>query len=132
LSLWVHFGAVLGQRVAPQSFFFGLHVGIFVVWFPTVFVAQKRVGNTNRKDFWKLVLRGAPDWMRYMVYGFLGYAVLNFLLFMALAPTSKGGGGNPPVDVWRGFSGHWMAFYSAAMATLYAAAISQSKSDSSN
>jgi hypothetical protein len=72
LSLWVHLGAVAGRKVAPGAFFGMLHVGIFVVWFPAVFVAIKRVGNTRRKDFWKVVLKGSPDWMRYMVYGFFG------------------------------------------------------------
>lgn len=121
LSLWVHIGAVMGKRVAPESYFWMLHIGIFVVWFPAVFVAQRLVGNVNRNDVWKVVLKGSPDWMRYMVYGFFGYAVVNFLLFMAKAPNG-GSGANPPATVWRGFSGHWMAFYSAALAILYAAA----------
>jgi hypothetical protein len=121
LSLWVHLGAVAGHRVAPEAFFFGLHIGAIVIWVPAMFVAQKRVGSLNRTDFWKLVMRGAPNWMRYIVYGFFGYAVVNFLFFMANAPSGKTSGFNPPADVWRGFSGHWMAFYSAAMATLYAA-----------
>jgi hypothetical protein len=120
VSLWVHLGAVMGRRVAPEAFFWMLHVGIFVVWFPTIFVAQRLVGNVNRKDLWKVVLKDSPDWMRYMVYGFFGYAILNFLSFMTKAPS--GGSGNPPAVVWRGFSGHWMAFYSAALAVLYSAA----------
>ena len=110
----------MGRRVAPEAFFFILHVGIFVVWIPAVLVAQRLVGNLNRKDFWKVILKGAPDWMRFMVYGFLGYTLVNFLLFMTTAPS--GGSGNPPAVVWRGFSGHWMAFYSAALAILYSAA----------
>jgi hypothetical protein len=120
VSLWVHFGAVMGKRVAPEAFFWMLHVGIFVVWVPTIFVAQRLVGNVNRKDLWKVVLKDSPDWVRYMVYGFFGYAILNFLFFMTKAPS--GGTGNPPAVVWRGFSGHWMAFYSAALAVLYSAA----------
>jgi hypothetical protein len=60
--------------------------------------------------------------MKYMVYGFFGYAMINFLLFMAKAPTGKSGGPNPPAAVWKGFSGHWMAFYSAALGILYSAA----------
>lgn len=121
LSLWVHLGAVMGRRVAPEAFFWILHVGIFVVWFPAIFAAKRLVGSTNRKDFWKVVLKGSPDWMRYMVYCFLGYAVVNFTFFFFQAPTG-GGGTNPPAIVWRGFSGHWMAFYSAALAILYSAA----------
>jgi hypothetical protein len=120
LSLFVHISAIMGSQMT--SMFWGLHVGIFVVWFPAVFVAQRRVGNTHRKDFWKAVLKGAPVWMRYMTYAFLFYAVGNFLLFMADAPD-KSVGPVAPAVVWRGFSGHWMAFYFAAFAILYAAAI---------
>jgi hypothetical protein len=127
VSLWVHLGAVMGRRVAPEAFFWMLHVGIFVVWFPAVFVAQALVGDTHRRDFWKVILKGSPDWIRYMVYGFFGYAVANFLFFMTKAPTG-GGGANPPAVVWRGFSGHWMAFYSAAFALLYSAARTEDRS----
>jgi hypothetical protein len=67
-----------------------------VVWIPAVLVAQRLVGSTNRKDFWKVVLKGSPDWMRYMVYTFFAYAFVNFLLFMGKAP-SGGNGLNPPV-----------------------------------
>ena len=122
LSLWVHMGAVAGRKVAPEAFFWMLHGGIFVVWIPAVLVSIKRVGNSGRKDFWKLALRGSPEWMRYMVYGFFGYAVVNFAIFFFQAPQG-GSGANPPAVVWRGFSGHWMAFYSAALAILYSAAV---------
>jgi hypothetical protein len=121
-SLWVHVGAVMGRRVAPDGLFWILHIGVFIVWFPAVFTAQRVVGSPKRRDFWKVVLKGSPVWMRYMVYGFLGYAFVNFLLFMMNAPT-RSNGPNPPAVVWRGFSGHWMAFYSGALAILYSAAL---------
>ena len=120
LSLYVHLGAVRGQRVAPEPFFWALHIGIFVVWFPAIYVAKQLIGNLQRKDFWKVVLKGSPEWMRYMVYGFFGYALVNFLYFLPQAPTGTSDG-NTPAIVWRGFSGHWMAFYSAALAILYSA-----------
>jgi hypothetical protein len=129
-SLWVHVGALMGRRVAPESFFWILHVGIFVVWIPSVLIAQRLVGSLNRKDFWKVVLADSPVWMRYIVYGFGGYAIVNFLLFMMNAPSSSGGD-SPPSAVWRGFSGHWMAFYSAGFAILYAAARRERDSDRS-
>jgi hypothetical protein len=122
LSLWVHFGAVAGRRVAPAPFFWILHMGIFVVWFPAVMVAQRQVGNLKRNDFWKVVLKGSPDWVRYLVYGFLGYAIINFLYFFTQAQTGRDEGADPPPMVWRGFSGHWMVFYLAAFAILYSAA----------
>jgi hypothetical protein len=119
VSLWVHIGALMGRTVS--SAFWVLHVGIFVVWFPSVLVAQRRVDNTSRKDFWTVVLKGAPDWMRYMVYVSFAYAFVNFMFFMAQTP-SGGRHTAPSAADWRGFSGHWMVFYSAALAILYSAA----------
>ncbi len=108
LSLWVHIGAVVGRQVGPDFLFWVLHVGIFIVWVPAVFVAQKMVGGVNRKDLWKVALRNCPVWMKYMIYGFFGYAMINFLLFMT--KTTSRTGGSPSPTEWRGFSGHWMAF----------------------
>lgn len=125
LSLWVHLGALAGRKVAPESFFFMLHIGIFVVWLPAVLVAQRRIGSMQRRDMWKVLLARTPEWVRYMVYGFGTYAIVNFLIFIAHAPPN-GSNGDPPAVVWRGFSGHWMAFYAAAFAIFYSAAISKS------
>ena len=120
LSLYVHVSAMLGAQM-PQIFWL-LHVGIFVVWFPAVFVGQRRSGKKAGGDFWKVVSAGAPAWMRYVFYMFFYYAIGNFFLFMANAPAKDAGSSEPP-SVWRGFSGHWMAFYSAAFLILYSAAV---------
>jgi len=120
LSLWVHLNAVMGH--VPDAMFMALHVGIFVVFFPAVLVAQKRTGYTGRRDFWKVALRGAPEWMRYLVYGFLGYAFINFFWTMTQLPTGHTSHAMTAVE-WRLFSGHWMAFYWTSFAILYTAAI---------
>ena len=110
LSLAAHIGALLGLNVPSAAM--ALHIGIFVVWFPAVIVSNFSLTKKyDRKDFWKVVLRGAPKWMQYMTYGFFGYALINFAIFI-FVDTS---------NVIRGFSGHWMAFYSAALAILYSA-----------
>ena len=53
-----------------------------------------------------------------MTYGFFIYAIMNFAIFLMIAPTGKQTSGDPPSSVWRGFSGHWMVFYSAGLAIL--------------
>ena len=59
--------------------------------------------------------------MRRTVYFFGAYAMLNFVIFiLSEKPESPSGAEMPPV-IARGFSGHWMVFYSAALATLYSA-----------
>jgi hypothetical protein len=122
LSLWVHLGAVAGRRLAPAPFFWILHLGIFVVWFPAVIVANRLVGNVNRKDSWKVILNGSPNWVRYLIYGFLGYAVINLMYVFYETKDGHDTGDNPPAVAWRGFSGHWMVFYLAALTILYTAA----------
>lgn len=119
VSLWVHVEVLLGRGV-PAAFWI-LHVGIFIVWIPAVLVAQRLVGNTNRKDFWKVALKGAPDWVRYMMYVLFAYEFVNFITSMGQA---SGGGRHAATSAadWRGFSGLWMVFYSAALAILYSAA----------
>lgn len=118
VALWVHLAALMGRDV-PSAFWI-FHVGIFVVWFPSVLVAQRLVGNTRRKDFWRVVLKGAPGWMRYMVYAIFGYSFLVSLISMGQVPNN--GAAAQPGSTWRGFSAIWMAFYSAAFAILFSAA----------
>jgi hypothetical protein len=120
LSLAAHILSFFGIQFGGMPLFIGLHVCIFPLWIPVVFIAQKMMGGVQRKDFWKVALSGCPVWMRYMTYGFFIYAVVNFAIFIILVsmhPPAKGGGAPPP-EVLHGFSGHWMAFYSAGLAIL--------------
>jgi hypothetical protein len=121
LSVASHIAALEGRQSPLGDFTPALHVGIFIVWIPAVLVATRmRTGSASRKNYWKVVLRGCPAWMKYMTYGFFGYAALNFSYFMMFGFKQGGPGAMPPPMV-RGFSGHWMAFYAAALGILYSA-----------
>lgn len=121
LSIISHLAGLLGFTGPLGDYTWLLHVGIFVVWLPTVLVAKSLTKGSNQRDFWKVAFRGCPPWVKYAVYGFFGYAFVNFFLaFIVGTPTQSGPGPMPP-DVVRGFSGHWMVFYSAAAAVLYSA-----------
>jgi hypothetical protein len=119
LSVWVHVGALLGKIVAPSSFFWGLHVGIFVVFFPAVLVAKQIGMTSNRKDAWKIVLRFAPPWMLYVFYVLFPYAFFNFFRRFFTTAVSTHGHGDPSATEWRLFSGHWMLLYFCSLAILY-------------
>jgi hypothetical protein len=116
-SLGVHAASLAGIALFGRHAFV-LHAGIFVVWIPAAIVAQKH--GFKRKDLWKAALRGCPPWMRTLTYGFFAYAIVNFAYFVI---TTAGAGprhsGVPDAATLRGFSGHWMAFYSVAMSILY-------------
>ena len=121
LSVFVNVES-LSSRWTPPSYFWALHVGIFVVFFPAVFVAQKRVGSTHRKDFWKVVLKGAPDWMKYFLYAVFAYAfVIGIPSWIRVVQEPSGPPQSSGFGDWAAFSGIWMVFYWASFAILHAA-----------
>ena len=111
LSLIVHIYALIGVANPFGAAAWVLHGGVFVVWLPAVVVAHRSTRESKQRDFWKAALRACPEWMKRMTYAFGAYAMINFVLFLALFRDNE----------LRGFSGHWMAFYSAALAVLYSA-----------
>ncbi len=122
LSLIVHVSALLGMRSPFGEIAWCLHIGVFVVWLPAIIVMNSLTKDFKNKDLWKAALRACPKWMKNLTYFFFGYAILNFILFAILdIGGRKGSGSGTPSNVYRGFSGHWMAFYCAAMAILYSA-----------
>jgi hypothetical protein len=122
-SLFVHLMSFAGARLGGNALFFGLHVGIFPLWLIVVLILMRRFGLSIRTNSWKIILHGCPAWMRWMTWGFFAYAIVNFMIFIVTAShmPKTAGTGVPPPEVWRGFSGHWMAFYSAGLAALTSA-----------
>ena len=129
-SLFVHLSTFFGIDPSKHvPWVWVLHLGIFVVFFPMVFVQ----GLKSRKDFWSKIFAAIPRWARYTIKFFFAYTIINFALFFFLSQ-----GGTPEVRdgkyvlhnhgqvirelskneyewqrayVIRGFSGHWMVFY---------------------
>jgi hypothetical protein len=139
LSLVAHVAAILGLQQPLGNATWGLHGGLFVVWLAAMLVLSSPTGKVQDSvlflplsarsflswtDIWK-ALRGCPVWMRWTMCGFFAYAMLNIVLFATLAPSGGklGQGADAPPIVFRGFSGHWMAFYSMAAAILYSAMV---------
>ena len=128
LAAAAHGASVLGFDVQEHiPFVFGLHVGIFVVWFPAVLRAR-----TLRVDLEACL----PPWVRTVLFVLFAYALLNFVFSL-----SQLGGGQPGMRdgryvllnksklvreinaqeyhqlrafLLRAFSGHWLLFYGAA------------------
>ncbi len=115
LSVLVHVCALGGLPSLLGKATWALHLGIFVVWIPTIRVIIPLWHGVTRREAMPFLLRGFPPWMRIMVIGLLAYAVLNFALFVSDALGDREG----ELVVLRGFSGHWMVFYGLACAVLY-------------
>jgi hypothetical protein len=110
LSVASHIEALQGNPGPLGKYTWTLHLGALAICIPAAIVA--------RKSKWKALLAGCPAWMRYVLYGFITYAIVNFAIFM-VTPHGGGSPGLMPPAVVRGFSGHWMAIYAAAFAVLY-------------
>jgi hypothetical protein len=116
LSIVVHVFSLFGVALPLKDAVFLLHMGIFVIWLPVVALNQgKRKGN----DFFS---RG-PKWAQRLLTVIFVYAIANFIYFAATQPprsSRKSGSSNPaPPGVLRGFSGHWILFYSAGFMVLW-------------
>ena len=122
MSLGINIACVLGKQVPSDMPFFLMHVGIFVVFFPAIFAAQKMVGNTRRRGFWKAVLKEAPEGFYYLFYVVFAYSWLTGIQgFFNGSPGSSQRStpfGGPD---WLAFSGVWMTFYYASFVILLSA-----------
>jgi hypothetical protein len=122
LSIACHAAALAGAAIPGGDAVWALHAGIFVVWLPAVVLAKRMARHGRRADFWKLALSGCPAWARYALYGLFGYALLNFIHGMSTHASDRHGADAMDFEAQvRLFSGHWMVFYGAALATLCSA-----------
>jgi len=126
LSLAVHVLSFFDITLGGESLFFALHVGIFPLWMIVVLIMQRAMtgmtvgsgwGFQGNAKLFRIFFAGCPVWIKVMTMGFFVYAFVNFVVFVFLAPSANVQGTASPI-MWHGFSGHWMAFYSAGLAML--------------
>ena len=128
-----------------------LHIGIFIVWIPTVFdlrnspdlkdlQQKKTLGFSNPIQVLKIFFKGAPNWLPFIILLLGLYAFLNFFRsFLTETGTPDFENGQyvlknhgqlikvltaqeyhyHKANLLRGFSGHWILFYSVATGVLY-------------
>ncbi len=103
ISLSVHLAALICDYDASGSFPFVwlLHIGIFAVWLPTVFILRddadfqelkknSSFGVAKHIKFIKSIFKKRPTWMMVLaIFGF-AYAFINFLLFAMSQPGTPG------------------------------------------
>ena len=102
---------------AMESGFAVLFVGVFVVWFPTIFRLRKISSAMQSWNGWWVALEGTPRWMRIGTIVVFVYAFVNFFARFQGAPYSGPAGS---IEFARIASGHAMAFYGIAGALNYA------------
>lgn len=106
LGLIVHLLSIADVDVTEKfPYIWLLHLGIFVVWLPTVLdmkknkelIEFKQSGMLNRMnpfEFFKIIFKDKPIWLTVMAAGGFIYALINFALFMSSqigVPTVENG-----------------------------------------
>jgi hypothetical protein len=119
LSLTVHIMALFGKPL--PGCIWVLHVAIFALWIPAIWITNRRLHQVDRKDQWDAILANCPVWMRRAITIVFAYAIVNFFVFMASTMGHPKPTGTAPPSVIRGFSGHWMIFYAVAFVSYYSA-----------
>jgi hypothetical protein len=123
VSLWVHIEAVQGRQAVSDGYFFLLHAGAIGVGILAVFAGKKRkMGPGVQRGDLRDLMRGSPNVLQYLTYIFFIYAILNFGYFFLQSSNGRNEGASTSAMTLRGFSGHWMLFYCAALAIIYPAA----------
>jgi hypothetical protein len=122
MSLGINVACVLGKQIPSDVPFFFMHIGIFVVFFPAILAAQKMVGNTRRRGFWKAVLKEAPEGFYYLFYVVFAYSWLTGIHGFYNGSPGSGQHSTPfGGQDWLGFSGVWMTFYYVSFVILLSA-----------
>ena len=141
LSLLVNISTIVGLNIIDNfPYVWGLHVYIFVVFVPTIFIINKnpeikelqKTGAKNPLKMWALIFKDTPKLVIFSFFLVFIYGFVNFILFLQI---SEGGGpdiingqfvlsnrGDVIKEIskqeyimfknnqLRGFSGIWMTF----------------------
>jgi len=122
-SVTVHIMSITeGDITEKYPLVMGLHAGVFVVWIPMFLYLNKdkdfkqlqQAGFLQRSNpfaTFEVMFKNAPTYLKIIAIAGFIYVPINFMM-PALEPDVK-------VNTGRLFSGHWIAFYGVALASLY-------------
>lgn len=119
LSLFAHGAAWLGIRL-PDGIL-TLTGGLVVAWIPAIVAAHSITRNVSRHVYWTVALLGCPNWLKYTVYGLVGYAVLTSTFLATAVPAAASAENVVFISTLRLYSGYWLPLYLAAAAFMVAA-----------
>jgi hypothetical protein len=89
LCLAFYLRGLTGIRLLATKETSFLFEGLFVVWIPTVLLANRLTKDFKQKDFWKAALRGCPAWMRAALWVVIG-CVFGVFFLPVLSKRSPG------------------------------------------
>ena len=110
LSLAANLAVLAGVHVPTIAM--GLHVGVFVVFFPAIFVSRRMAGSGRGRSSLGEAFRGLPLGMLPVIAATFVYAFFNFF-------THSHGNTKDTQQAILLFSGHWMLFYLVSFCLLW-------------
>jgi len=120
-SVIVHILGLFGRRPPFGYFAFFLQFGAVVSGIGAALAVIMLLGSRG-EDFWRAAFRNCPKWIKWITYLLIGYAIFNFIVFLNRFGHREGLQPDQIVAiVFRGVSGEWMAFYSAALLIFFSA-----------
>lgn len=110
-SAVIHICALLGYEIIYEEFLPLFHGGVILLGLPTILVAQKSCINGS-KNFWDVVLKNCPPWIRTMNRALVFYGFIMFIImwFKGIGDETVRDSGFS-MNTLRGFSAVWMLGY---------------------
>ncbi|MEJ2053167.1 MAG: hypothetical protein P8X42_04530 [Calditrichaceae bacterium] len=124
-SLLVHLLTVLNFYIVSNTVIMLLTAGILIVWLQSSKNLKAIYRSAPERHPWKTVLGYCPDWVKYLFYFFLVYAIVNFGLTMSFGSGEDYLNFEVSQVKLRGISGFWMTFYISGIIFGYALKIHQ-------
>ena len=102
------------EKINKSEMIMLINIGIFMVFWSAIINAKQIREEIGMVDSKELLFKICPRWLSAMTGFLIIYALISFIffLFKRYHPNST------KID-FLGFSGHWMALYSLALAMLY-------------
>ncbi len=111
LSLIIHLIAIFNLYEVPNIIIIILTAGVLLVWLQSsknLKILHKAYPDQHP---WKTVFTICPNWIKYILYFFIIYAILNFSLKMSFDNGDEYLNFDVSQNKLSGLSGFWLAFY---------------------
>lgn len=121
LSAAVHFCSLFHIYEPPRGLMMLIYIGAIATIYSAIIISRKTRNEIDVEDYKKAIFFACPKWLS-MMNGFFIMYVLGGLIFLVFkryfVGSSVANEQGIPANGFRGFSGHWMVFYSLALALL--------------
>ena len=127
LSLIIHLITIFNLYQVPNAVIIILTTGILLVWLQSsknLKIIHKAYPDQHP---WKTVFTLCSNWIKYIFYFFIIYAILNFSLKMSFGNGDEYLNFDVSQNKLSGLSGFWMAFYLLGLIFGYALQIHLNK-----